>query len=90
MPLLVPIIMSVVVSWLLIETELAIPVFIWFWILIALMFFWPVGAAWFISLTVGLIIVMLLISFWAEAIGVLLGVFMFIMFVLASLSILAR
>lgn len=89
-PILWPIITSVVVTWLLRETEMVWPVFIWFWALIILMFAWPAGAGWFIVLTVVLGILAILGAFWEEALGVLLGLFMFTMFVLALLSVLAR
>ena len=81
-----PIISGIAVTWLLRETDMAIPVFIWFWILIALMLWWPAGAAWFVTLTVALGILAFCAAFWEHVVGVMLGCFMFFMFVVAFIS----
>ena len=81
-----PIISGIAVTWLLRETDMAIPVFIWFWILIILMFAWPVGATWFFTLTIALGILAVMAAFWEHVVGVILGCFMFFMFILAFLT----
>ena len=86
MPFLWPIVSGVAVTLLLNHFEAEIPAFIWFWILIALMFWWPAGAAWFLILTVGLIGLVILGAMWEYVLGVILGCFMFFMFVLAFLT----
>jgi hypothetical protein len=86
MPFLWPILGGIAVTWLLRETEMAIPAFIWFWILIALMLWWPAGAAWFVILTVALGVLAFCAAFWEHVVGVILGFFMFFMFVVAFIS----
>jgi len=86
MPFLWPILGGIAVTWLLRETDTAFPAFIWFWILIILMFAWPTGAAWFVMLTVALGVLAVMAAFWETVVGIILGCFMFIVFIAAFLS----
>lgn len=74
-----------IVSYILQEAELAIPVFVGTVLFIVLLFIWP-AAAWTLFFGVCIISLVLgLIAYWETALGIVLGVLMFVFLVLGLL-----
>lgn len=86
MPIIFSILAGMGLTWILKETEMAIPVFIAYWVFVILLFAWPAGAGYFLMLLVGLGVLVFTAAFWVELAGILLGVFMFIMLILGLLT----
>lgn len=86
MPIIFSILAGMGLTWILKETEMAIPVFIAYWVFVILLFAWPAGAGYFLMLLVGLGVLVFTAAFWVELVGILLGVFMFIMLILGLLT----
>ena len=89
-PLLITLIASSALAWWLIEEQYAIPVFLWIWALIILMFAWPWLSGWFFTISIILVIGAVLLAFWETVAGIVLGVITFFFLMLALLSVLAR
>ena len=83
MPIIFSILAGMGLTWILKESEMAIPVFIAYCVFIFLLFAWPAGAGYFLLLLIGLGV---LAAFWETVVGMLLGVLMFIMLILGLLS----
>ena len=82
MPILFSVLGGIAVSWLLIETEFAIPAFIWMVLFIVLLFVAPTLAWWMLALTVVLGLLIALAAAWEYVLGVLLGCVMFFFLVI--------
>lgn len=78
MPLLFSLLGGAGIAYFLIETDLAIPAFIAYVILIALMWFWPMGAVYYIAIVTVLIALWAVITFWEVVAGVILGIILFL------------
>lgn len=82
MPILWPILGGIAVTWLLRETDMAIPVFVWMVVFIVLLFVAPTLAWWMLGLTLALGLLAVLAAFWETVLGIILGVIMFVFLVL--------
>ena len=86
MPIIFSILAGMGLTWILKESEMAIPVFIAYCVFIFLLFAWPAGAGYFLLLLIGLGVLAAMAAFWETVVGMLLGVLMFIMLILGLLS----
>ncbi len=77
MPILWTIVGGALVSYMLIETELAIPAFIWMVVFIVLLYVAPALAWWMLGISLALGALVFLAAFWEYALGIVLGFFMF-------------
>lgn len=82
MPLLLAIVGGAAVSYLLIESELAIPAFIGMVVFILLLFVWPAAAWSMLGLALVLALLVLLAATWEYVLGIVLGVIMFFFLIL--------
>jgi hypothetical protein len=82
MPILIAILGGAAVSYLLIESELAIPAFIGMVVFIVLLFVWPTAAWWMLALTVALGLLVALAAMWETVLGIVLGFVMFFFLIL--------
>ena len=82
MPILIAILGGAAVSYLLIESELAIPAFIGMVVFIMLLFVWPTAAWWMLGLTVALGLLVALAAAWEYVLGIVLGCIMFLFLIL--------
>jgi hypothetical protein len=86
MPIFISILAGMGLTWILKESEMAIPVFIAYWVFVILLFAWPAGAGYFLTLLLTLGVMAVTAAFWAELAGIALGVFMFVMLILGLLT----
>jgi hypothetical protein len=82
MPILIAILGGAAVSYLLIESELAIPAFIWMVVFIVLLYVAPTLAWWMLGLTVALGLLVALAATWQYVLGIVLGFVMFFFLVI--------
>lgn len=82
MPILIAILGGAAVSYLLIESELAIPAFIGMVVFIVLLFVAPTLAWWMLGLSLALGLLVALAAAWEYVLGILLGCIMFVFLIL--------
>ena len=82
MPILIAVLGGAAVSYLLIETELAIPAFIGMVLFITLLFVAPVLAWWMLGLSLLAAALVALASAWEYVLGIVLGFIMFFFLVI--------
>ena len=82
MPVVLAILGGAAVSYMLIESELAIPAFIGMVLFITLLFVWPTAAWWMLGLCVLGAALVALAAAWEYVLGIVLGCFMFFFLVL--------
>ncbi len=77
MPIVLASVGGAALSYWLIDTELAIPAFIWMVVFIALLFMSPPMAWWMLGLTVAAAALVATLAAWQYVLGVVLGFIMF-------------
>ncbi len=85
MPIVWAILGGAAVSYLLIESELAIPAFIGMAVFIMLLFVWPTAAWWMLGIALLLGLLAVLAATWEYVVGVVLGFIMFFLLVVGLL-----
>lgn len=86
MPILFAVLGGAAVSYMLIETELAIPAFIGMVVFIVLLFVWPTAAWWMLGLCLLAAALVALASAWQYVLGVVLGFIMFFFLVIGLIN----
>ena len=82
MPFLLAIVGGAAVSWMLIETELAIPAFVWILVWTVLLYVAPSLAWSMLGITVVLGLLVVLAAMWEYVLGIILGVFLTIFIIM--------